>query len=266
MTKEIKVLDHGYVKMVGVLGNDNTILEFARMSTDNPTGVDIVKDDRLREYLWKNHHMSPFEAPTIQFEIKCPIFVARQLMRYRTFSFNEYSQRYSEAIEEYYVPDMENINKQSKSNKQIGNEPLSDSVRVEFIEDIIETQKYSIDKYKKSLNNGVAREMSRIMQPVSNYTKFRMSGNLRNWFNLLQQRLDSTHAQHETCITAQAIAQIISELFPKTYSIFQDYTLNSITLSGSEKQVLCDLIDRLTNCKMVDINEQELKLIQKLEG
>lgn len=89
------ILNHGYVRLVDSMGDDLSVVRAARVSYDADwrTGNDKGSDDRLIRYLWRNAHTSPFEAVTFTFEVKAPIFVLRQLMRHRTWSFNETSAR-----------------------------------------------------------------------------------------------------------------------------------------------------------------------------
>ena len=102
----MKVLDHGYVRLVDHMGSDLSVVRAARVSYDADwrTGEDEGKDAKLIHYLMKNHHTSPFESVTFTFEVKAPIFVFRQWHRHRTWAFNEVSARYSKLPEEFYVP------------------------------------------------------------------------------------------------------------------------------------------------------------------
>lgn len=120
---EIKVLDHGYVRLVDHMGNDLSIVRSARVSynADWRTGEDEGKDEKLIHYLVKNHHTSPLESVQFTFQVKAPIFVFRQWHRHRTQSYNEVSARYTELPEEFYIPAVEHIGEQSSSNKQMRN-------------------------------------------------------------------------------------------------------------------------------------------------
>src|ERR1700686_1662122 len=121
---EIKVLDHGHVRLVESMGSDLSIVRNARVSYDAEwrTGEDDGKDARLIDYLVKHGHTSPFEAVQFTFDVKAPIFVFRQWHRHRTWSFNEISARYAELPEEFYVPAVEQITMQHTSNKQMRTE------------------------------------------------------------------------------------------------------------------------------------------------
>ena len=115
--ESIEVLDHGYVQLIDYMGNDNDIVQAARVSY-GPSSKPIHKDRGLIRYLIRHGHTSPMEMCEIKFRCKMPIFVARQWIRHRTANVNEMSLRYSEPCEDIYVPSLEDINPQSDSNNQ----------------------------------------------------------------------------------------------------------------------------------------------------
>jgi thymidylate synthase (FAD) len=106
LPKKIDLLDHGFVRLVDSMGGDLSVVRAARVSYDAEwrAGEDEGSDKRLINYLWKHAHTSPFEAVSLTFEVKAPIFVFRQWHRHRTWSYNELSARYRELPEEFYVP------------------------------------------------------------------------------------------------------------------------------------------------------------------
>ena len=119
----VKVLDFGEVELIDRMGDDYRILQSARVSTGSSAKKGDKEDRGLIRYLYKNQHLSPFEQVQFTFRIKCPIFVARQWFRHRTFSYNEYSGRYSKMIEEMYLP--ENFRVQGIKNHQGSGLPIS---------------------------------------------------------------------------------------------------------------------------------------------
>jgi thymidylate synthase (FAD) len=127
MSNQIKVLDHGFVRLVDHMGSDLSIVRAARVSYDAAwrAGENEGSDKKLIDYLWKNRHTTPFEAVEFQFEVMAPIFVLRQWHRHRTWTYNELSGRYRELPETYYLPDPENIGEQAVANKQ-GRQPGGD--------------------------------------------------------------------------------------------------------------------------------------------
>ena len=221
---EIPVLDRGFVKLVGILGDDTTPLFAARLSFGGDIYDDFSRNIRLLKFLMLNGHWSPFEHVVVSLLIKAPIFVARQLMRYRTFSYNEVSQRFTPLKNtDFYIP--ETFRAQSKENKQASsgefkNDALAEKIYQFFMQSQI--------LYDALLEAGVAREQARIVMPVAVYTKFIMTGNLRNWFHVLEERL-SENAQYETRQYALAIREILSEKLPIVYSLWELYKQNKLT-------------------------------------
>lgn len=257
----IKVLDKGYVKYISHMGDDNTPLEFARMSTGNETGVDTVKDDRLREYLWKNSHVSPFESCVLTVEMKLPLFVLRQLDRHRTLgveetyiesydtfrkysSRNEFSGRYAEFEDEFYIPDLDRIKGQDKINKQGSEGELSNQLKKEFRENLECYNQNTFKEYEIQLDGGTSKELSRLFIMQNVYTKIRITASLLNWFNFLRLRLDE-HAQWEVRQYAEAIANIIKDRWPKCYNLFNKHTLSSIIILSTEFNLVKVLINKL---------------------
>lgn len=202
-----EVLDHGFVELVEYMGDDQKILKSARVSTGGTESKGDVKDRGLIRYLYKNKHLTPFEQVTMTFHIKCPIFVARQWMRHRTQSYNEYSARYSQMIEDVYVPS--EVYKQSDSNHQgRAQETVEDSPLI--VDDIRAMYEEVNDFYHDLLEDGVAKEQARVIMPVGQYTEFYTTMNLRNLFAFLTLRLDE-HAQYEIRVYAEAMLEIIEE-------------------------------------------------------
>lgn len=209
------LLDHGFVRLVGHYGSDATIVQAARVSYGAGTKTQR-EDAKLINYLMRHAHSSPFEQVNFTFMMKLPIFVARQMVRHRTARLNEYSMRYSEAPEDYYLPILNRVQGQGKVNKQGSDGALSDSVRHEAI-DVIKTSCNSAHhEYKYLLDLGVSRELARIVLPVNWYTEWYWQMDLSNLFKFLTLRLDA-HAQWEVQEYARAIEQIIAPLVPMAY-------------------------------------------------
>ena len=122
-TDSIKVLDYGYVKLIDVMGKDKDVACAARISYGRGTKKKR-EDNGLINYLYRNHHTSPFEMCEMKFQIRMPIFVMRQWVRHRTANLNEYSGRYSIMPELYYIPKAEDIKGPDPFNKQASNVPL----------------------------------------------------------------------------------------------------------------------------------------------
>ncbi len=241
LSEPINVLDHGYIRYIAHLGDDLMPLEAARMSTGNPTGVDPVKDSATRDYLWRHAHATPFEMAVLQIEVQCPIFVAREWMRHRTQSFNEFSGRYAEMPALQYVPAPGRVQGQSGLNKQGSGDDLSNKVKESFLESIATDQTTVRDHYEAYLEAGVARELARINLPLAQYTRFRAQANLRNWLHFLDLRL-AENAQFEIRVYAQAVARLVQHLWPLTWETFEEHTLRGTRLSRSEVEILREIL------------------------
>lgn len=219
----INVLNHGFVRIVDWMGSDLSIVRAARVSFDADwrAGEDDGKDAKLIRYLLANKHTSPFECVVFTFEIKCPIFVARQWHRHRTWAYNEVSARYSELPDEWYVPEPENMGKQSKDNKQARDlnisdqdgKALTDAAANAFL--IGDSCEESFRVYQALLARGVPRELARGVLPVNTFTRYFGSVNLHNLFHFLSLRLHP-HAQYEIREYAAAILSLIEEIVPVT--------------------------------------------------
>jgi len=210
---------HGYVRYIDHLGTDQRIVEAARVSYGGASKGDEA-DKKLLGYLFKNRHTSPFEQCNVTFNIKMPIFVMRQLVRHRTFRLNEWSGRYSELKDEFYEPEC--WRRQDFKNKQGSTE--DSSVHWNHFNDAILAiaQKQAYDHYQSLLANGVAKELARIVLPVSIYTEIYVNCDLHNLIHFFNLRLDP-HAQKEIQDVAKAMLHITEHLFPWTIELFDKF-------------------------------------------
>jgi thymidylate synthase (FAD) len=212
-----KVLDRGFVRFICLSGADAMVLDAARVSFGS-SSKDEKRDRLLIHYLLEHSHMSPFEHSVFQFHIKCPIFVVRQWMRHRWSSYNEISARYTEVKDEFYIPEKFRI--QDKSNRQGSLE--SDKLNhKELLHSYTECLQNSLECYKKLLAAGVAREMARMVLPVSQYTQFYWTVNARSLMNFIILRVDA-HAQKEIREYAGAISKIFAQKMPWTWNAFNE--------------------------------------------
>lgn len=238
---EQKVLDHGFVRLVDYMGDDNAIVQAARVSYGAGT-KNVSSDRQLIRYLMRHRHTTPFEMCEVKFHVKLPIFVARQWIRHRTANVNEISGRYSEMVDEFYVPELDQIRPQSVINKQGRSEDAFDTDEAAEIQaQLSGTQRELYSEYKESLDKNLARELARINLPLSLYTEWYWKIDLHNLFHFLHLRLDA-HAQYEIRVFAEAMATITKELFPIAYEAFEDYRLNSIGFTGPEIKILQQLL------------------------
>lgn len=232
----ISVLDKGYVELVDHMGDDSYAIRAARMSTGKGfQGWD--KDENLLRYLYANRHMTPFEMSELILEVKAPIFVFRQWHRHRTQSFNEFSGRYSVMPDEYYIPDTSRFQGQDTKNRQGSAGAVSPDIAINAKTFLVERQEGIHDDYLWMMDKGIAKELARINTPVSCYSKMWAKANLRNWLHFESLRLDE-HAQWETRQYAEAVSTVIKSLWPRTYALFEEHTLNARTFSASEVAIL----------------------------
>jgi len=256
LNKEIKCLDKGFVRLVDFLGTDSSIVQAARVSYGK--GTKQKSEDRgLIRYLVSKRHTSPLEMVEFKFHCKMPIVVARQWVRHRTASLNEYSGRYSEMPNECYVPELDRLQVQSNTNKQGSEQELVSNPEV--IQALMQAEQLSdFDKYDIYLKTGLSREMSRINLPLSTYTQWYWKMDLHNLFHFLKLRLDE-HAQYEIRVYAEAIYELIKPIVPISCAAFEDYVLNAVTFSRQEMITLKNIIKEVKNIEMMGLNDREMK-------
>ena len=232
MTEEIKVLDHGHVRLVDSMGGDLSVVRAARVSYDADwrAGEDTGSDSRLINYLMKNKHTTPFEMVEFTFDVKMPIFVARQWVRHRTASINEVSARYTQLPNEFYIPEIEQIGMQSAHNKQAREMvDLSDGREAMLGKARRQLQRHCVtayDLYLDLLDRGWPRELARMCLPLNIYTHWFWKIDMHNLFHFLQLRLHP-HAQYEIRVYAEAILKLVSPVAPVSITAFKQHRLES---------------------------------------
>jgi thymidylate synthase (FAD) len=214
----IKVHDHGFVRLVDWMGTDTSIVEAARVSYGSPSKGE-EQDKKLLHYLFKNKHTSPFEMAKIKFNIRMPIFVMRQYIRHRMQNVNEFSARYKELPDEFFIPEV--FRKQDTKNKQASSEPaFSKDMNHWCQEEVREFYAKAYATYQLLLSNGVSREQARIVLPVGIYTEFYCCWDLNNLLKYFALR-DDPHAQGEHQDYAKAMKEITKALFPWTMEVYE---------------------------------------------
>lgn len=197
---------------------EQTIVEIARVSSSRS---DKKKDyDKLVSYLVKHKHWSPFEHAVFSFEIETSKAIAIQLLRHRSFSFQEFSQRYQDVnkLKEIYEPI--ELRKQAESNRQSSTDLFVDKIAVEggvmSFNEMIDLHLANTTRlYDLMLANGVSRETARMILPMCTKTKIHMTGNIRSWIHFLEVR-DDEHAQKEIQDIAKKIKKILKGTIPVT--------------------------------------------------
>lgn len=251
--QEIKVLDHGFVRLRNISGptrricddpsydepfyyafdaDDTDPANAARMSFDN-TDSDVVTladgstrprtaqdDHKLAAYLMRNLHTSPFEMVQVWLEMKLPIFVARQFVRHRTARLNEVSGRYITLPEEWYIPAV--VGGKAKSAKQGQEDNLPEHTQDVFKRKLNAQCEASYDLYLEAMADGVAPEHARMFLHLNHYTHWLWNQDLHNVMHLLSLR-DHGHAQIEAQAYAKAIDQLIRQHLPRTMELYDKY-------------------------------------------
>lgn len=241
LDSELSVPSQGFVRLVDYMGSDQSIVQAARVSYGG--GTKSVREDRgLIRYLLRHEHTTPFEMVVLKFHIKAPLFVARQWMRHRTSSVNEESGRYSIMREEFYEPQWEDVGFQSKDNKQgRSQEPVPPEVVERFLGFLKQDRDTAYAHYEQFLHDNVAREIARMVLPVSVYTQFYWQINLHNLFHFLRLRLDP-HAQKEIRDLAQQVAICAEAVAPAAWEAFEEYKLYGKSFSRTELALLHSLL------------------------
>jgi thymidylate synthase (FAD) len=242
------VLDHGFIRVIDYMGDDDSVVQAARVSYGR--GTRRVSDDRgLIRYLLRHSHTTPFEMPEIKLHVKLPIFVARQWIRHRTANVNEYSARYSVLDKEFYVPERNNLAAQASANRQGRGDTLSsaEADQVLFVlkrdaeavyADYLEMLNQDEDGNKLAAERlGIARELARMNLSLNLYTQWYWKIDLHNFMHFLQLRVDP-HAQYEIRAYAEKLLDILKLWCPLTYEAFLEYKLHAAVLSKSAISVV----------------------------
>ncbi len=239
----LKVLDHGFVRVVDYMGDDAAIVQAARVSYGK--GTKKVNEDRgLIRYLMRHWHSTPFEMCEIKFHIKVPIFIARQWIRHRTANVNEYSARYSVMDKEFYIPAAENLAVQSASNRQGRGEVLTGKDAERVLKLLKEDAEQVYDHYEEMLNpegTALARELARMNLTLNYYTQWYWKIDLHNLMHFLRLRADG-HAQYEIREYANVMIDVLKKWVPITHESFLDYRQNAQNLSAQAFTVIKRMI------------------------
>lgn len=239
----VRCLDHGFVRLVEVMGDDAAIVQAARVSYGK--GTKSVRADRgLIHYLLKNRHTTPFEMVEFKFHSRMPVFVARQWIRHRTANVNEISGRYSIMEDIFWAPTADDMRMQDTQNRQGSQEtPIDAAIGAELAAQYRADQRLLYAHYERAIAAGVAREVARVNLPLSLYTEWYWKIDLHNLLHFLQLRIDA-HAQKEIRIYAEAMAAFVKERCPITWEAFEEYHLCATGFSRSEWQLVREVMRR----------------------
>jgi thymidylate synthase (FAD) len=243
MGVKLSVLDDGFVRVIDYMGGDESIVQAARVSYG--AGTKRISEDRgLIRYLMRHRHTTPFEMCEIKLHVRVPMDCWRQWIRHRTASVNEYSTRYSLAIDSAQGTGEADWRRQSTANRQGSEAAIELAVGADLSERERQLQTLAREVYEERIAAGVAREQARKDLPVSTYTEAYWKIDLHNLFNFLALRMDA-HAQEEIRRYATVIGeQVVAAWCPLAWEAFVDYSLESIVLSKIEKEIVALLSSR----------------------
>src|SRR5215467_5921452 len=260
--KKFQVLDDGFVCLVDVMGDDQSVVQAARVSYGE--GTRKVSDDRgLIRYLMRHRHTTPFEMAEIKLLVRVPMDCWRQWIRHRTANVNEYSTRYSLAIDATQTTPPNQWRTQAATNRQGSGDPLDQQIGAKLSREEAEFQSSARKLYEARIAAGVAREQARKDLLLSTYTEAYWKIDLHNLLHFLALRMDA-HAQQEIRDYARTIGeQIVQPLFPLVWEAFVDYSLESMFLTRLERELIVRLTQRLAAAGRARGTEQDFLAVQE---
>lgn len=250
----------GFVRVVEVMGTDTSVVQAARISYGLGTKTP-AEDRKLIRFLMRHRHTSPFEMCEIKLHIRLPIYVMRQWIRHRTANVNEFSGRYSDMFDDikdsFYFPSLDNMGRQSNSNKQGTDGRYSDAEYNAILEKMVEVCDKAYDVYKDLLDNhNLAKEIARIILPLNVFTEAYWKIDAHNLMHFLKVRMHPG-AQYEIRRYAESINDLFKIWMPITAEAFNDYILQGRSYSRFEHEIVSSLIDKGgVKDALVDMGEQ----------
>ena len=215
-------LGQGFVRLDATMADDMSVVNSARVSfaQQKENGELSNADMGLINFLMRERHGTPFEHNSFRFHVKTPVFVAREWFRHRIGSFNEFSARYSEVPNDFFVPEQEDVRAQVGKPGSYSFEPLSENVSISTVEIINAANERAYETYAGLLEMGVAKEQARVVLPVSMYTQFYWTVNARALMNFLSLRTHET-AQRDIRFYADAVYALVAPIMPVTFEAWE---------------------------------------------
>jgi thymidylate synthase (FAD) len=259
--KKLPVLDDGFVCLVDAMGDDQSVVQAARVSYGE--GTRKVSDDRgLIRYLMRHRHTTPFEMAEIKLLVRVPMDTWRQWIRHRMASVNEYSTRYSIAIDAAQATPPHEWRQQAATNRQGSEGLLPPDAGARLSESERQFQQQARSLYEQRLELGVAREQARKDLPLSTYTEAYWKIDLHNLLHFLELRMDA-HAQWEIRQYAATIGeQIVQPLFPLVWEAFIDYRREAVHLTRLDRELIARLVQRLAQQRKSAASEEDFLAVQ----
>jgi thymidylate synthase (FAD) len=215
----VRVLDHGFVRLDGVMADDLSVANAARVSFARRKEELDEADEGLIRFLMRDRHGTPFEHNAFRYHVRCPIFVAREWFRHRVGSFNEFSLRYARATDDFYVPEAEDVRSQVGKPGAYTFEQVPPELAERTREELRAVYEHAYETYERLVEAGVAREVARSALPVGAYTQFYWTVNARALMNFVSLR-NSEFAQLEIRRYAEAVEALFAEQMPVTHAAF----------------------------------------------
>jgi thymidylate synthase (FAD) len=259
--KKFPVLNDGFICLVDVMGDDGSVVQAARVSYGE--GTKRVSDDRgLIRYLLRHAHTTPFEMAEIKLLVRVPMDAWRQWIRHRMANVNEYSTRYSIAIDAAQQTPADHWRTQSASNRQGSEGFLSEELGRELSQQEVQLQDQIREVYESRIERGVAREQARKDLPLCTYTEAYWKIDLHNLLHFLALRMDA-HAQWEIRQYATSIGEnIVRPLFPLVWEAFLDYRFEGLRLTRLDVSVVQALMRRIAETGATSLGEEDFLAVQ----
>src|SRR6516165_2745710 len=250
--KPQQVLDSGFIRVVDYMGDDAAVVQAARVSYGRGTRK-VSQDQGLVNYLMRHRHTTPFEMCEIKYHVKLPIFVARQWIRHRTATVNEYSARYSILDKEFYIPAPEHLAVQATTNRQGRGAAIDGEAAQRALDLLRRDAEAAYAGYAELINEdasgapidprrpGLARELARINLSLGFYTQWYWKIDLHNLLHFLSLRADP-HAQYEIRAYAEVILDTLKRWVPMAHAAFLEYRMNAALISATGLAVIRRLL------------------------
>ena len=201
------------------MASDLSVVNAARVSFARRKEEMDESDEGLIRFLLRDRHGTPFEHNAFRFHIRSPIFVAREWMRHRVGSFNEFSLRYAKATDDFYVPEADDVRSQVGKPGAYSFEPVADELAEQTRDELRRVYDEAYATYQRLVEAGVARELARSVLPVGAYTEFYWTVNARSLMNFVSLRAAET-AQREIRRYADACERFLADRMPVTHGAF----------------------------------------------
>lgn len=262
--KKFPVLDDGFVCLVDAMGSDQAVVQAARVSYGE--GTRQVSDDRgLIRYLLRHRHTTPFEMVEVKFLVRVPMDTWRQWIRHRTANVNEYSTRYSLAIDAAQRTAATEWRTQATQNRQGSGDAVPADIGADLTQAEAALLEQSRKVYERRIELGVAREQARKDLPLSTYTEAYWKIDLHNLLHFLALRMDE-HAQWEIRQYARTMGEeIVRPLFPLVWEAFVDYRVEGMFLTRLDREVIQKLMSRLTELGRARATSDDFLTVQPAE-